>query len=454
MAGLVYTSWGISMEYFEYKTTSFTAIRDYKTDNITAPAIVLCFRFDIKPQKEAKIGQLFNGPMNFFNDNEDSWNVSRVHAVINEKNLRYVTKKYIIGNKYCLFVKISNNFTMEYVSSLHHLQKTHFYGYQMTVAPLFSDHAWHYNDKKCLKSSVYLQVVSDESTMMNTRTRIESRDLCRYDRYRSYNLDVSYASYITVRLPPPYDTNCLDYGKQGIFLSRFDCFDQCIKKLTKKWGVVPGSTLIDKATYSKSEDYIAPADIIEDKEKLNRLQNENKQLMKLWDTYRTVNSKWDRIKESCQNSCFQRGCISEYISPWISNFEGSGKQKNITLSCIYPRLMTSCLPTQEVSSVPKQQLMDYIVYICSGLSFWLGFCPLTIANYIVWKIQELLRKKTKESMTLEERMRNIERTQEVRFRRLESVTESVHTVHGRPRPTESFAGQRPEPRRHKAHKVR
>lgn len=55
---------------------------------------------------------------------------------------------------------------------------------------------------------------------------------------------------------------------------------------------------------------------------------------------------------------------------------------------IHLKLRMSDQPILYVNSAPMQHLIDYIVYMCSGLSFWLGFCPLTIAGWMERRVRK------------------------------------------------------------------
>src|SRR2546421_8250931 len=77
LSGYTFQSWGVSREYFEYRTTSFVTIQDYTKRDIDAPAIVICFvlarnKFT-ELRQEISLGKLFTG--NYFNDQNDTWKI-------------------------------------------------------------------------------------------------------------------------------------------------------------------------------------------------------------------------------------------------------------------------------------------------------------------------------------------------------------------------------------------
>src|SRR5205814_567589 len=99
---------------------------------------------------------------------------------------------------------------------------------------------------------------------------------------------------------------------------------------------------------------------------------------------------------ACRQSCNRPDCLSERITPQISFFEGGPIKDNATqLAQIMIRLRPSHQPILRVSWIAKQNLLDYIVYMCSGLSFWLGFCPLKVVHWMDDRARNKGQKTTK-----------------------------------------------------------
>src|SRR5437016_3982626 len=99
VSGFTFVSWGVSREYFEYRTSTHIAIKDYPEDSVKAPGVVVCFRvlFNLL-KKDIKIGELFTGGEDYLNDKMDTWRVRKLWARIpsNQQNV-FVTKKYMVG---------------------------------------------------------------------------------------------------------------------------------------------------------------------------------------------------------------------------------------------------------------------------------------------------------------------------------------------------------------------
>jgi len=53
----------------------------------------------------------------------------------------------------------------------------------------------------------------------------------------------------------------------------------------------------------------------------------------------------------------------------------NGRTNNALLKYISVRIQSTDTVILHVSAIPKQNFIDLIIYILSGLSFWLGFCP-------------------------------------------------------------------------------
>lgn len=433
LTGFTHLSWGVSREYFEYRTTSHIAIRDY-ADVIKAPAIVVCFRYKYTDQgMNMTIGERFSGEANYFNDKNDTWRVFsvRVRTTLDKKEVykEYETKKYLMGHRYCLFFQQLRQSNKTIVTSPENLALSNLYDVYITVTPAHSANTWG-DPKNCTPKFVYFGLVTDNSTLSNPSNREVFKELCTTG-LRRYFIDFTYSSFINIKLPPPYDTNCLDYRKGTSFLSTYDCYNECLQEKTKPLNVIPSTTLIDRKKYNNSTEYIAYEFMLENKTRVMK-----KSLPKeLIQAYRTLSSGWDRIKKSCLQFCSRPDCWSEDISPtiistrsWTKNFS----KDNETLSKIALNMLLSHQPMMEVSTLPKYHFIDYVVYMSSMLSFWLGFCPLSLVDTIIRRLRECTRKTRnwkspvllKEKVLRQERgiksLVAIIRSQEKRIRTLEN----------------------------------
>lgn len=402
LSGFTLLSWDVSREYFEYRTATHIAIKDYPEDSVKAPAVVVCFRvlFNLL-KKDIKIGELFTGDEDYLNDKMNTWRIRKLWARIPSNQQKvFVTKKYIVGERYCFFISILNRFKMEEVAYSRYGGLKKFYTIYLSVDPAHSKYIKGYFTKRCVPKFAYFSLVKGESSLSNPRNREIGKEPCS-KAFSYYNILLASTSLINVRLPPPYDTNCLDYRmERKPLLSSHDCYNQCLIRRTQRWNVIPEITLIDRRIYNQSNEFITFINILENERRLSKfLTNNTQEPKELVEVYRIFQTQWKEIKSSCRESCSRTDCRSEDIFPQIVLFEGNSHhnsdQGNESLSYFLISLLTSHQPTLEVFTLPKQQLIDYIVYMSSMLSFWLGFCPLSLASNIVGKLQEFLDKRKK-----------------------------------------------------------
>lgn len=412
LSGFTFLSFGVTTDYFEYRTMSVVAIYHY-SGNVDAPSTVICFRFDIHQHFELTTNELFTG--NFFNDMNDTWKVLEIGARIPTKKIpEYVTKKYIMGNKYCMRIKVLDYFSIDEVNSARYLDLPIFYNFTVSTTPLQSENVWIINKNySCLPTLAFFQMVLNEAKASDDSTsRFVYKDVCKTGK-KKYEISLTYSLSANVKLPYPYDTDCFDYQKQGLFSSHHDCLDKCLKDRTVKWNFIPGMTIIPKDVYNRTDALVAQGHILEDKDKLSALIESNKTLPeKLLQTYRHIQDEWEGIKTSCSQSCPAINCVTRKISPHFEYFNGLDllSENESSPLVIDLRIRTPYRHTIQATYVPKQKLIDYIVYMSSMFSFWIGFCPLTLVQTLVHKLRQYKKKKT--PVALEERIQRLERTKE------------------------------------------
>jgi hypothetical protein len=69
---------------------------------------------------------------------------------------------------------------------------------------------------------------------------------------------VTYSSKVTHLAPPPYDTNCRDYHKDG-YSSKENCFSLCLTNFTARHGMIIESIVIPEEKYGNSTLQFAPS---------------------------------------------------------------------------------------------------------------------------------------------------------------------------------------------------
>lgn len=416
LCGFTFQSWGVSTEYFQYRTSTFVAIHDYPDKDIQAPAIAVCFWTDapnlMGEEPATTLDQLLDGKKNIFNDQNETWRILEGRTMNPNVKLRYHSKKFITRNKYCLLTKILTKFDIENVTPARYHILSYFYVIRMSVTPIHSLYAHAFAQKPCNPKVAFIKIVTDEYVLSNPRIRQIYRELCT-EGMVYYFYVLSYTSLVNEKLPPPYDTNCLDYRKEHL-MTKDHCYDECLKeKLKSRGNFIPGMAIIELDRYKGSSARILPGKFLEDLEdSMPEYDKKNQKILKELrnlshigeksipkadlDEYLQVKRQWKGIKQICRRSCSRPDCILEDISPNVY-FTGTSIKDNASLSEINFQLVLTHQPTIRISSTPKQHVLDFLTYMCSNLSFWLGFSPLIILQLFFEKFRTWRRRKKKKT---------------------------------------------------------
>ncbi|KAI1286291.1 hypothetical protein HDE_11172 [Halotydeus destructor] len=162
--------------------------------------------------------------------------------------------------------------------------------------------------------------------------------------YGDHNyVSLTYKSFHSHKLPPPYDTNCRDYSRDPNFESSSDCFEHCVRTLiVEALEVLPFSIAI----YDEPEIQMITAKL---------LKNE------------TISQTLDGAETLCVRKCPSANCISIDYTPVI--LSSAGQQDPIL------DLYITNEPETTVDYLPKQLMVDVTVYVLSCIGFWFGFSP-------------------------------------------------------------------------------
>lgn len=160
--------------------------------------------------------------------------------------------------------------------------------------------------------------------------------------YRDYTL--SSALYRNIHLPPPYDTNCLDYESTE-FHSADHCFETCERNAT----IVRFDALMPGPTFDTKDE---------------RLMK-----MKLRAVSRVSDEEWDEIvdiMEICAGKCSKVDCQENIIIPVLDSDNSASESMRMAIS-IPPS------PARVAQFVPVLDLTRFIVQLGSVIGFWTGF---------------------------------------------------------------------------------
>ncbi|KAI1287079.1 hypothetical protein HDE_10413 [Halotydeus destructor] len=167
---------------------------------------------------------------------------------------------------------------------------------------------------------------------------------------RNY-VTVGYSAFKSVLLPPPYRTNCASYGLFD-FESSGQCYDECLLKLsTEQLDRVPFSVMVTDSSTEYSD--------------VSRYDNYNSSFVE----------QLRRLETECSEKCQRRDCVKFDFAPTILSAE-QYKQPMF-------ELYASNVPVLESYAKPSLSFVDFITYIVSCISFWLGLNSLDLLSDII-----------------------------------------------------------------------
>lgn len=214
-----------------------------------------------------------------------------------------------------------------------------------------------------------------------------------FKEWKNFMLDLSYSQKVTILSPPPYDTNCRDYRRDGL-TSQGYCVKICLNEWTvSKYGKFFSDhvLLVDnlQEIMTKHSQLTPMHPDIKDKDMTAEFihqasdqyfNNSRKDWAEDWKRMAGIFDDIRKRITSCRQSCSQSDCEMEHIIPFqVSNDRANNPQPFTTMDIkIYPPRE----PVVLVRSKAKLNLLDFAVYLLSSLSFWFGFCPLSLGDRV------------------------------------------------------------------------
>lgn len=204
---------------------------------------------------------------------------------------------------------------------------------------------------------------------------------------------LTYTTKIAKLQPPPYDTNCLTYQVYG-YTSKENCISECLTNFTIKYGLMIESNVIKRSKYENSSLKMIPGFfrtmrdskfeisseyLREHKDKLvNTTLNSNVTFVdKMIDIFSCYKKHW----KSCMTLCQRQDCIKEshvtIVQTVVGNGNTSSKLREFGIMLHSPNDQTTI-----VTSQPQINFVEFLTQIISCVSFWFGFCPLHIVDWI------------------------------------------------------------------------
>lgn len=164
------------------------------------------------------------------------------------------------------------------------------------------------------------------------------------------------------RLEYPYNTHCFDYTQVG-FQSQSHCISNCFeynyhKRFKKNANLISVS----------SEQSPAPRKVM------------------VGDFSSTSNESYSlEISNHCLNQCNRQDCKKQFFSPSLKS-ESIAENNIVRIDVRIPSA-----PTTYIMYMPRMNLIDFVTYVLSYISFWLGWSPLGFLQDIyVKRIRRLL----------------------------------------------------------------
>ena len=225
--------------------------------------------------------------------------------------------------------------------------------------------------------------------------------------YTSCTIKLTFSTKIINLLPVPYESNCRDYRAIGK-TSRDHCFNSCLNQFTKSHGMYLETNIADRDELGNSSLILIPWELKTMTENGTKLTTDHflsddklrthlrrgakvskEYFKKLAGILPSYENHWTMCKSWCgSGDCFTESIVPEEI---LSTHHGNYSEiSNVTIA-IYP----SKDPVITVTSMAKMDLVEFIVFILSCLSFWFGLCPLQLADIKVkreTRVEDLTRK--------------------------------------------------------------
>ena len=156
--------------------------------------------------------------------------------------------------------------------------------------------------------------------------------------------------FLTINLPPPYETNCFDYLSLG-FVHEVECSQVCLNNRTRDiLGKVPYSAVIDDLVDMSIVSY-------------QDMRNE------------TFLSKLNEIQKYCNDKCRKSPCFDKRITTKIRGTQSS----HFKVILIVPQQPSIC-----IMSRPKTDMVEFLIYIFSTISTWTGFSIIALNPFCLW----------------------------------------------------------------------
>jgi len=175
---------------------------------------------------------------------------------------------------------------------------------------------------------------------------------------------ITYDEYQENLLPPPFDTDCRDYSKEG-FLGQDNCYEKCVRreslkacgKIMPSLIILPNETnpIIPSFEFAKETGGISSSVLSGGK---------------------TVKQLFNQISQSCEESCMQRDCKIHSFFPKLMTLDQNTGREDFGINNFIrhgPMTVATCLP--------QYSLIQFLTDVSSSLGFWFGISAWATLGY-------------------------------------------------------------------------
>lgn len=209
---------------------------------------------------------------------------------------------------------------------------------------------------------------------------------------------VRYTHFRSELLPAPFETDCIDYPVETPHESKHHCFDVCSAEMyLKEFNLLPPFTMIDKSRDSR-------IDFVTDKTTVKRKR---------------------QIAQLCREKCSRHDCRRDRF---VSDIVAETPENVVNVTSV--NLLKPISPKYDIKFAAMMQWTDYITYVLSSVSFWIGFCPLTII--LTFRVEQLFaHNRDHDRIAIGGRLLNLEVQQKRYVDAMQSLRNQIeaHRVH-------------------------
>ena len=349
LSGLIWQVAKVSEQYFRYSTLTQLSIN--RKSKIVPPSFTICFGHQQFPKTTIgynRTSRLFESPAAVFKATPSVDQMFRgciLRSTRTSKKTHFKFPNQTIEcyrlfdiiklnkqAKVCYQFEIKSNDSFDYrlVGSGYDMYSEIF---TLELMPLFIQHTYmfYYLTPRGQKIYGTSRISSELFRHLNTTSGVG----------KSNGLTANWKKQTIVLLPAPYQTDCVDYSTIG-YESRSHCSDKClIDGYIDQFGKLP----FDVSHYEFHE-------WIDKKYLFDESNDDPKQI---------------KIRAICDEKCKRPDCYFEDMS---SKFVGPEEKEFIYIS-LYP----PDEPEVVVKHAPQMELLDFVTYILSCISFWFGWSP-------------------------------------------------------------------------------